>query len=103
LGIKAVIAESLERIHRSNLIGMGVLPLTFEENENAATLGLRGDEVYDIEIPSEPQPKQKLNVTATDKDGKSKVFKVTCRLDNTVEVEYYRNGGVLHTVLRRMV
>jgi aconitate hydratase len=102
LGIKAVIAESFERIHRSNLIGMGVLPLTFSEGESHKSLGLKGDEVFDIELPNDLQPRQQLNVTATAKDGSSKTIRVNCRLDSSVEVEYYRNGGVLHTVLRRM-
>jgi aconitate hydratase len=103
LGVKAVIAQSFERIHRSNLIGMGVLPLTFKSGESAKTLELKGDEEFDIEVPDDVAPRQKLNVTATSKDGKSKTFEVLCRLDSSVEVEYYRNGGVLHTVLRRMV
>ncbi|MCB9895645.1 MAG: aconitate hydratase AcnA [Planctomycetes bacterium] len=97
LGIKAVIAESYERIHRSNLIGMGVLPLTFKDGENAASLGLTGDETFDIEVPNDVKPKQTLIVKTGDKQ-----FEVTCRLHNAMEVEYYRNGGILHTVLRRM-
>jgi len=97
LGIRAVIAESYERIHRSNLIGMGVLPLTYLEGENAESLGLAGDETFDIEVPEDIKPKQKLKVKAGDKQ-----FQVICRLHNAMEVEYYRNGGILHTVLRRM-
>ncbi len=102
LGIRAVLAESFERIHRSNLIGMGVLPLTYLPGETAASLGLHGDEVFDIEIADSVTPKQRIDVTATSKDGSTKVFAVTCALNNSVEIEYYRNGGVLHTVLRRM-
>ncbi|MBZ0137673.1 MAG: aconitate hydratase AcnA [Planctomycetes bacterium] len=97
LGIKAVIAESYERIHRSNLIGMGVLPLTFKDGESAASLGLKGDETFDIEVPNDIKPKQTLKVKAGEK-----TFEVICRLHNNMEVEYYRNGGILHTVLRRM-
>ncbi|MBX3458995.1 MAG: aconitate hydratase AcnA [Planctomycetes bacterium] len=102
LGVKAVLAESFERIHRSNLIGMGVLPLTYLPGEDAKSLGLKGDEVFDIEVNDNVTPRQKLNVRATDKDGRSKTFQVTCALNSSVEIEYYRNGGVLHTVLRRM-
>ncbi|MCZ7607092.1 MAG: aconitate hydratase AcnA [Planctomycetota bacterium] len=97
LGIKAVIAESYERIHRSNLIGMGVLPLTYKEGETAESLGLKGDEVFDIEVPADVKPKQLLKVKAGDKQ-----FEVVCRLHNNMEVEYYRNGGILHSVLRKM-
>jgi aconitate hydratase len=97
LGIKAVIAESYERIHRSNLIGMGVLPLSFKEGESADSLGLKGDETFDIEVPNDLKPKQTLKAKAGDKE-----FEVVCRLHNAMEVEYYRNGGILHTVLRRM-
>ena len=97
LGVKAVIAESYERIHRSNLIGMGVLPLTFKDGETAASLGLTGQESFDIEVPNDVKPKQTLKVKAGDKQ-----FEVVCRLHNAMEVEYYRNGGILHTVLRRM-
>jgi aconitate hydratase len=103
LGVKAVIAESFERIHRSNLIGMGVLPLTYAPGQNAATLGLSGEEVFDIEVPQDVKPKQLLRVNASAPDGNSRTFEVLCRLDSSVEVDYYRNGGVLHTVLRRMV
>ena len=105
LGIKAVIAESFERIHRSNLVGMGVLPLQFKEGENAESLGLTGREVYDIlGIDNDLQPRQTLTVQATDPEsGETKTFEVIVRLDTPVEVEYYRNGGILHTVLRNML
>jgi aconitate hydratase len=103
LGVKAVMAESYERIHRSNLVGMGVLPLTFLPGENIETLGLTGMETFDIEgIDDSLTPGQELNVTATGEDGKRLTFKVTVRIDSPVEVEYYKNGGVLHTVLREM-
>jgi len=100
LGVKAVIAESFERIHRSNLIGMGVLPLQFIEGQNASSLGLTGMERYRIEPVH--QAGQKLEVEAVDDTGKKKTFTVQARLDTNVEFEYYRNGGILHTVLRHM-
>ncbi len=103
LGIEAVIAESYERIHRSNLIGMGVLPLQFQQGDSADSLGLTGREVYDIEIDDNLQPGQEILVKAKADDGTVKVFNVICRLDTPVEVNYYRNGGILHTVLRSML
>jgi len=102
LGVRAVIAESFERIHRSNLVGMGVLPLTYLKGENAGTHGLDGTESFDIEMPTELEPRQQLTVTATRPDGGSKTFNVVCRVNTPVEIDYYRNGGILHTVLRRM-
>ena len=100
LGAKAVIAESFERIHRSNLVMMGVLPLTFESGQGWSTLGLTGLETFDIPISDDIQPMQKLQITATDKDGNKKVFSATARLNSPVEVEYYKNGGILQTILR---
>jgi aconitate hydratase len=102
LGVRAVIAESFERIHRSNLVGMGVLPLTFRAGQSASTLGLRGDEVYDVDVPESMEPRQEIVVRARRPDGRTIEFTTTCRIDTPVEVEYYRNGGILHTVLRRM-
>jgi aconitate hydratase len=102
LGVKAVIATSFERIHRSNLVGMGVLPLTFIEGESHETLGLDGTEMFSIPVTDDVQPLQTLTVTANHPDGSSKQFKVSVRLDTPVEVEYYRNGGILHTVLRQL-
>ncbi|MEX1287847.1 MAG: aconitate hydratase AcnA [Acidimicrobiia bacterium] len=102
LGVRAVIATSFERIHRSNLIGMGVLPLTFPTGEDADTLGLDGTEVFDIAIDDDVIPRQTVTVTATRADGTPVTFEAMVRLDTPVEVEYYRNGGILHTVLRRM-
>jgi aconitate hydratase len=99
LGVKAVIAQSYERIHRSNLIGMGVLPLQFKEGQNAESLGLSGEEVYTVQ-PVE-RPRQELKVSA-EAGGQSRSFTVTARLDTPVEFDYYRNGGILHTVLRNM-
>jgi aconitate hydratase len=103
LGVRAVIAESFERIHRSNLVMMGVLPLTFESGQNWQTLGLTGHEHFDIPITDAVQPGDKLTVTATDADGHSKKFVVHVRLDTPVEVEYYKNGGILQTVLRNFL
>jgi aconitate hydratase len=102
LGVRAVIAESFERIHRSNLVGMGVLPLTFKDGQTAESLGLDGTEVYDIAIGDDLQPRQDVKVTAKKADGTEVPFTCTCRIDTPVEVEYYRNGGILHTVLRKM-
>jgi len=103
LGVKAVIFESIERIHRSNLIGMGVLPLQFENNQSAESLGLTGREVFDMHgLDGDVQPSQKLTVIARGDDG-AREFQVDCRIDTEVELEYYRNGGILHTVLRNML
>jgi aconitate hydratase len=102
LGVKAVIAESYERIHRSNLVGMGVLPLEFAPGENAETLGLDGTETFDIAVDDTLGPMDKVEVTATAGDGTIKTFTVTARVDTPIEVDYYRNGGILHTVLRHM-
>ncbi|MBM4052585.1 MAG: aconitate hydratase AcnA [Planctomycetes bacterium] len=101
LGVKAVIAESFERIHRSNLVGMGVLPLCFLEGQSAASLGLDGTETYDIEVPSTLKPRQKLRVVAKGAKGVT-AFEALCRIDTPVEIDYYRNGGILQTVLRAM-
>ena len=102
LGVKAVIAESYERIHRSNLIGMGVLPLEFKSGDTAESLGLTGKETFSIAVDDGVQPLQDIDVTATSDDGKTTAFKVRARIDTPVEVDYYRNGGILHTVLRRL-
>ncbi len=102
LGVKAVIATSFERIHRSNLVGMGVLPLTFKEGEDAESLGLDGSESFDIPVTDDVEALQELTVTANKSDGTSFEFTVDVRLDTPVEVDYYRNGGILHTVLRNL-
>ncbi|HQU72272.1 MAG TPA: aconitate hydratase AcnA, partial [Calditrichia bacterium] len=104
LGVKAVIAQSYERIHRSNLIGMGVLPLQFQEGQSYESLGLTGHEVFAIGgIREGLTPGKLLSVTATAADGKKTVFEAVARLDTPVEVDYYENGGILQTVLRQMV
>ncbi len=103
LGVKAVIVESFERIHRSNLIGMGVLPLEYTNGETAVTLGLAGTETFDIPIAQDVQPRQAIEVTARRADGTVVCFEVRCRLDTPVEVEYYRHRGILHFVLREFL
>ena len=104
LGVKAVLAESYERIHRSNLVGMGVLPLQFNEGESLATHGLTGRERFDIEgIHDGMKPGAQLKVTAHGEDGGSAEFQMRSRIDTRVEVDYYRNGGILQTVLRQMI
>ncbi len=103
LGARAVIAESIERIHRSNLVMMGVLPLTWVPGESAQSLGLSGAEHFDIPVPQDIRAGQRLTVTATDAAGQVTQFEVDVRLDTPVEVEYYRNGGILQTVLRNFL
>jgi len=103
LGVKAVIAQSFERIHRSNLVGMGVLPLVFMEGQSAASLGLTGHETYDIRGISDMTPGKILDVTATRPDGSKVTFKAKARIDTPVEVDYYKNGGILQTVLKKML
>jgi aconitate hydratase len=102
LGVKAVIATSFERIHRSNLVGMGVLPLCFAEGQNAESLGLDGSESFDVPVADDVKPLQALTVTATRSDGTKLEFETVVRLDTPVEVDYYRNGGILHTVIRNL-
>ncbi len=102
LGVRAVIAESFERIHRSNLVGMGVLPLEFAPGDDRNQLGLSGEDVFEIHIDDDVKPGQTIEVSVTGSDGRNRTFSTRCRLDTPVEVEYYRNGGILHTVLRRL-
>ena len=104
LGVRAVIAESYERIHRSNLVGMGVLPLQFNDGENAQSLGLTGRESFSVEgVADGLQPAKQMTVIARGEDGTEKRFRVTARLDSDTDVEYYRHGGVLNFVLRQLV
>ncbi len=104
LGVKAAIAESYERIHRSNLIGMGIVPLQFKPGESAKTLGLTGFETYDIAgITAGLKLKQELTVKAKSDDGKVREFKVICRIDTPAELDYYRHGGILEFVLRQLL
>ena len=102
LGVKAVLAASYERIHRSNLIGMGVLPLEFQDGQTAPGLGLDGTEIFDIDIDDGLQPRQLVNVTARRPEGGETRFAARARIDTPVEIDYYRNGGILHTVLKEM-
>jgi aconitate hydratase len=104
LGVRAVIAESYERIHRSNLVGVGVLPLQFNQGETAQSLGLTGRETYTVDgIATDLHPAKQITVTARGGDGSEKRFTVTARLDSETDVEYYRNGGVLPFVLRKLM
>jgi aconitate hydratase len=103
LGVRAVIAESFERIHRSNLIGMGILPLVFAQGESAKSLELSGEEVYSIRgIAEGLAPGAYLTVTATPADGRERSFQAKVRIDTPEELEYYRHGGILHYVLRQL-
>ncbi|MCL4300554.1 MAG: aconitate hydratase AcnA [Anaerolineae bacterium] len=103
LGVRAVLAESFERIHRSNLVGMGVLPLEFKPGENAESLGLTGKESYTVHIDDTLKPRQDIRVDVTDEKGVTRTLVTTCRVDTPVEVDYYRNGGILQTVLRNFL
>ena len=105
LGVQAVIAASFERIHRTNLVCMGVLPLQFEDGQDCGSLALTGREVFEfINLNDSLEPRQVIAIVATDPDsGKAREFNATCRIDTPVEVDYYRNGGVLQTVLRQMM
>jgi aconitate hydratase len=103
LGVRFVIAESFERIHRSNLVGMGILPLQFQPGETPTSLGLTGRETYAVEgLATGPTPRQTVTVTARSDDGRERYFAAIARLDGAIDVEYYRGGGILPTVLRRL-
>ena len=102
LGVRAVIAQSFERIHRTNLVGMGILPLEFLPGENPDALGLTGREAYSIRGVASIEPRARVQVAAHADDGATKVFEVTCRIDGPIELDYYRNGGILPAVLRRL-
>ncbi|MEO6819902.1 MAG: aconitate hydratase, partial [Ginsengibacter sp.] len=103
LGIKAVIAESYERIHRSNLVGMGVLPLQYKDGQTAESLGLTGKESFDIIGISTLKPLQELKVIAKSEDGKQIEFNAIARVDSQIEIEYYKHGGILQYVLRQFL
>jgi aconitate hydratase len=103
LGVRAVIAQSFERIHRSNLVGMGILPLTFDEGTSWQTLGLKGDETVSIKGISEGlKPRQKMEAEIAFADGSVKKVPVNCRILTLDELEYFKNGGILHYVLRQL-
>jgi aconitate hydratase len=104
LGVRAVIAASYERIHRSNLVGMGVLPLEFTGGASWQSLGLTGEETFDIpDLNDDLQPRTTLTVRATAADGSTKQFSAAVRIDTPVEMEYYHNGGILQAVLRKLL
>ena len=103
LGVRAVIAESFERIHRSNLVGMGVAPFVFEQGTSWETLGLNGDETITIKgLAGDLKPRMRMEMEVTSADGPVKRVPVLCRIDTLEEVEYFRNGGILHYVLRQL-
>ena len=102
LGVRAVIVESFERIHRSNLVGMGVLPLQFKDGEGRESLGLTGDDSFTIKGLADLEPQQELEIEVTRADGSKSSFTALCRIDTANEMEYYRNGGILHYVLRKL-
>ncbi|HZZ10889.1 MAG TPA: aconitate hydratase, partial [Paraburkholderia sp.] len=104
LGVKAVVARSFERIHRSNLVGMGVLPLQFKGSDSVQSLGITGEETYDIEgLGSDFKPQQEVTLVIRDKDGKEKRVPVLLRIDTPIEVDYYKHGGILPFVLRSLL
>ena len=104
MGVKAVITQSFERIHRSNLVGMGVLPLQFKEGQNATTLGLDGTETFDLTgLDGEVKPRQDVTLTINRADGTSLEVPLTLRIDTPIEVEYYQHGGILPFVLRQLL
>ncbi len=104
MGVKAVIAQSFERIHRSNLVGMGVLPLEFPTGQSASTLGLTGEEIFDFEgLDASLAPRSTITIRATAPDGSVKSFPARVRIDTPVELDYYKNGGILQTVLRKLL
>jgi aconitate hydratase len=103
LGIKAVVARSFERIHRSNLVGMGVLPLQFKGKDSWESLGLKGDELIDVQLPIELKPQSEAVLVITAADGSSRKLKVTLRIDTPIEIDYYQHGGILPFVLRQLL
>ena len=103
LGVRVVIAESFERIHRANLVGMGVLPLVFEPGQNVETLGLTGREYFSVQLPEDLQPRQTIQVEVRREDGTTFTFGARSRLDTPIDVRYYQNGGILQTVLRDLI
>jgi aconitate hydratase len=102
LGVRAVIAQSFERIHRSNLVGMGIVPFTFEDGTSWLTLGLTGDESVSIKGLASVKPRQKMTAEITSAGGSKNIVPILCRIDTLDEIEYYKNGGILHYVLRNL-
>jgi aconitate hydratase len=103
LGVKAVVARSFERIHRSNLVGMGVLPLQFKGNDSVESLGIRGDEAFDVLFGDELRPQQDVELLIRREDGSEQRVSVKLRIDTPIEVDYYRHGGILPYVLRELL
>lgn len=103
LGVKAVIAKSFERIHRSNLVGMGVLPLQFKGDDSVASLGIKGNEVFDIVGLNSIRPQQNVTLVVRDETGSDREIDLLCRIDTAIEVDYYRHGGILPYVLRELM
>jgi aconitate hydratase len=103
LGVKAVVAKSFERIHRSNLIGMGVLPLQFKAGDSWESLGLKGDEVIDVVLGADIKPQSDAKLVITQADGSAREVTVTLRIDTAIEVDYYKHGGILPFVLRQLL
>jgi aconitate hydratase len=103
LGIKAVVARSYERIHRANLVGMGVLPLQFKGTDSWQTLGITGDEKFDVLLGTELKPQQDATLVIHDLDGGTRDVRVTLRIDTPIEVDYYKHGGILPFVLRQLL
>jgi aconitate hydratase len=103
LGVKAVIARSFERIHRSNLVGMGVLPLQFQGPDSVDSLGIKGDEVFDIELGGEIRPQQDATLVIHRGDGSQQRVRLKLRIDTPIEVDYYKHGGILPFVLRQLL
>jgi aconitate hydratase len=101
--VKAVVARSFERIHRSNLVGMGVLPLQFKGSDSAQSLALTGEETFDIAVPAAIRPQQDLTLVIRRKDGSVTEVPVLCRIDTPIEVDYYKGGGILPFVLRELM
>ena len=103
LGIKAVIAKSFERIHRSNLVGMGVLPLQFKPGDSWDSLGIRGDETFDVEVGSKLRPQQEATLVIHGSNGSTRRVALVLRIDTAIEVDYYKHGGILPFVLRQLL
>jgi aconitate hydratase len=103
LGVRAIIAESFERIHRSNLVGMGVLPIQFKKGTNVASLGLKGDETFDITDLDNILPNKEIKISATSPSGTVLEFHAIVKLDSLIEIAYYKNGGILQYVLRSIL
>ena len=103
LGVRAVVARSFERIHRSNLVGMGVLPLQFKGTDSVDTLGIKGDETFDIVVPAALRPQMDMTMRITKPDGSARDVVLLCRIDTPIEVDYFRHGGILPFVLRELL